>query len=173
MNRLFIFLLVFTFFYLTTRNIIKKNIRLKNFEAAYSYILGIASSLLTLCMVLYPEETFSAALKGLDVWWNIVFPALLPFFIGSEILMGLGVVHFMGVLLEPLMRPVFKIPGAGSFAVAMGLASGFPIGAILTTKMRLKNLVTRYEGERLMSFTNTADPLFMFGAVAVGMFGYP
>jgi sporulation integral membrane protein YlbJ len=29
------------------------------------------------------------------------------------------------------------------------------------------------EGERLMSFTNTADPLFMFGAVAVGMFGYP
>lgn len=24
-----------------------------------------------------------------------------------------------------------------------------------------------------MSFTNTADPLFMFGAVAVGMFGYP
>lgn len=173
MNRLFIFLLIFIFLYIIIRKIVKKNIFLKNSGVAYSYILGIIASALTFCMVLYPEEAFAAAVKGLDVWWNIVFPALLPFFIGSEILMGLGVVHFMGVLLEPLMRPLFRIPGAGSFAVAMGLASGFPIGAILTTKMRLKNLVTRYEGERLMSFTNTADPLFMFGAVAVGMFGYP
>ncbi len=57
--------------------------------------------------------------------------------------------------------------------MAMGLASGFPIGSLLTAKMRQNNLVTRHEGERLMSFTNTADPLFMFGAVAVGMFGYP
>ncbi len=152
MNRFFIFLLIFIFLYIIIRKIVKKNIFLKNSGVAYSYILGIVASALTFCMVLYPEEAFSAAVKGLDVWWNIVFPALLPFFIGSEILMGLGVVHFMGVLLEPLMRPLFRIPGAGSFAVAMGLASGFPIGAILTTKMRLKNLVTRYEGERLMSF---------------------
>ena len=34
-------------------------------------------------------------------------------------------------------------------------------------------MCTRVEGERLLSFTNTADPLFIFGAVAVGMFGRP
>ncbi|MDW7651050.1 MAG: sporulation integral membrane protein YlbJ [Bacillota bacterium] len=128
---------------------------------------------LTVSMVFFPEDAFSAAVKGLDVWWNIVFPALLPFFIGSELLMGLGVVHFMGVLLQPLMRPIFNVPGVGSFVMAMGLASGFPIGSILTTRMRKDELCSKVEGERLMSFTNTADPLFMFGAVAVGMFGYP
>jgi len=69
------------------------------------------------------------------------------------------------------MRPVFNIPGAGAFVVAMGLASGYPVGAALTAELRRKELVSRTEAERLMSFSNTADPLFMFGAVAVGMFG--
>jgi len=138
-----------------------------------TYAWPIIAVALTISMVLYPEDAFAAAVKGLDVWWNIVFPALLPFFIGSELLMGLGVVHFMGVLLEPLMRPVFNVPGVGSFVMAMGLASGFPIGSILTAKLRRDELCSKVEGERLMSFTNTADPLFMFGAVAVGMFGYP
>ena len=137
------------------------------------YFLAGLGVFLTISMVLFPEDAFAASIKGLDVWWNIVFPALLPFFIGAELLMGLGVVHFMGVLLKPLMRPIFNVPGEGSFVMAMGLASGFPIGSILTTRLRRDNLCTKVEGERLMSFTNTADPLFMFGAVAVGMFGYP
>jgi len=125
---------------------------------------------LTISMVLYPEEAFSSALSGLKVWWEVVFPALLPFFIISEILMGLGVVAAMGVMLEPLMRPLFNVPGVGSFVMAMGLASGYPIGAILTSKLRRQKQCTQVEAERLLSFTNTADPLFMFGAVAVGMF---
>lgn len=138
-----------------------------------AYLPAAIAVALTVSMVFFPEDAFSAAVKGLDVWWNIVFPALLPFFIGSELLMGLGVVHFMGVLLEPLMRPLFNVPGVGSFVMAMGLASGFPIGSILTARLRREEMCTKVEGERLMSFTNTADPLFMFGAVAVGMFGLP
>ncbi len=135
------------------------------------YITAAMAIFITLSLVMFPEHAFEAAVNGLNVWWNVVFPALLPFFICAEILMGLGVVHFMGVLLEPLMRPVFNVPGEGSFVMAMGLASGFPIGSILTTRLREQNMCTKLEGERLMSFTNTADPLFMFGAVAVGMFG--
>lgn len=137
------------------------------------FFMAAVGLLLTIAMVVYPENAFEAAVKGLDVWWNIVFPALLPFFIAAEILIGIGVVHFMGVLLEPLMRPLFRVPGIGSFVMSVGLASGFPIGSILTAKLRRQKLCTKEEGERLMSFTNTADPLFMFGAVAVGMLAYP
>ncbi|HHX74317.1 MAG TPA: sporulation integral membrane protein YlbJ, partial [Firmicutes bacterium] len=137
------------------------------------YLPAAIAVALTVSMVLYPEEAYASAVKGLTIWWNIVFPALLPFFIGSEILMGLGVVHFLGVLLEPFMRPLFNVPGVGSFVLAMGLASGFPIGAILTARLRRDGLLSKVEGERLMCFTNTADPLFMFGAVAVGMMDRP
>jgi len=135
------------------------------------YLMAFGAVFITVSMVKYPEIAFSSAIRGLKLWWDIVFPALLPFFILSEILMALGVVHFMGVFLEPLMRPLFNVPGVGSFVMAMGLASGYPIGAILTAKMRRQNLCNQSEGERLMSCANTADPLFMVGAVAVGMFG--
>jgi sporulation integral membrane protein YlbJ len=134
-------------------------------------IMAFGAIFLTISMVLYPDISFEAAAHGLKVWFEIVFPALLPFFIGSEILMGLGAVHFLGVLLEPFMRPVFNVPGVGAFVMAMGLASGYPIGAVLTGKLRRQKMVSRVEAERLLSFTNTADPLFMFGAVAIGMFG--
>jgi sporulation integral membrane protein YlbJ len=124
-------------------------------------------------MVTYPKDAFDSAIMGLNLWWNVVFPSLLPFFILSEILMGIGVVHFIGVLLEPLMRPIFNVPGVGAFAMSMGLASGYPMDAVITCKFRKNQLCTAVEAERLLSFTNTADPLFMFGAVAVGMFGMP
>lgn len=137
----------------------------------WAYAMAGVAVVLTVSMVRHPDVAFKAAVHGLNVWFEIVFPALLPFFIFSEILMGLGVVHAMGVLLEPFMRPLFNVPGAGSFVMAMGLASGYPIGAILTAKLRKQKLCTRVEAERLYSFCNTADPLFMIGAVAVGMFG--
>ncbi len=136
-----------------------------------NYLVSAAVAvLITFFIIVFSEEAFNAALDGLKVWWEVVFPSLLPFFIIAEILMGLGVVHFMGALLEPLMRPLFKVPGVGAFAMAMGLASGYPIGAKITANLRRNNLCNKTEGERLVSFTNTADPLFMIGAVAVGMF---
>lgn len=138
-----------------------------------AYLTAFLTVLLTLAMVRYPKEAFDASVAGLEVWWHIVFPALMPFFVFAQILVGLGVVHLMGVFLEPVMRPLFNVPGTGSFVMAMGLASGFPIGAVLTAELRGRNLCNRAEAERLLCFTNTADPLFMFGAVAVGMLGYP
>jgi sporulation integral membrane protein YlbJ len=135
--------------------------------------MAFGAIFITIAMVQYPKDAFDSAIMGLNLWWNVVFPALLPFFILSEILMGLGVVHFIGVLLEPLMRPVFNVPGVGAFAMSMGLASGYPMDAVITCKFRKSQLCTAVEAERLLSFTNTADPLFMFGAVAVGMFGMP
>lgn len=138
-----------------------------------AYSMAFCAVLLTVAMVQYPKSAFDAAIMGLNLWWNVVFPSLLPFFILSEILMGLGVVHFIGVLLEPLMRPLFNVPGIGAFAMSMGLASGYPMDAVITCKFRKSQLCSAVEAERLLSFTNTADPLFMFGAVAVGMFGMP
>lgn len=136
----------------------------------YQLFLPALTVIITIAIIRFPSDAFDAAIEGLDVWFNIVLPALLPFFIGSQVLMGLGVVHFMGVLLEPFMRPLFNVPGAGSFVMAMGLASGYPIGAMLTAKLNEQSLCNTWEAERLLSFTNTADPLFMVGAVAVGMF---
>nr|WGD69108.1 sporulation integral membrane protein YlbJ [Bacillus subtilis] len=78
--------------------------------------------------------------------------------------------RFVGVLLEPFMRSIFRVPGVGGFVLAMGMASGNPAGAKLTARLRQENQISRVEAERLASFTNSSNPLFIFGAVAVGFF---
>lgn len=136
-------------------------------------LLWLMVVLFTIALVVYPKQGFEAGIVGLKVFWDIVFPSLLPFFILSELMMGLGIVRGFGILLEPLMRPLFSVPGVGAFALSMGLAAGYPMDAVITARFRADNMCTRAEGERLLAFTNTADPLFMFGAVAVGMFKSP
>lgn len=128
------------------------------------------SFFIAVALLMYPEQAFRSSIRGLSIWWDVVFPALLPFFITAEMMMGFGVVHFMGVLFEPLMRPLFRVPGAGGFVMAVGLISGNPMGAKLTSRLREQGLISREEGERLVCFTSTAGPLFIFGAVAVGFF---
>ncbi|HLR07832.1 MAG TPA: sporulation integral membrane protein YlbJ [Bacillota bacterium] len=118
----------------------------------------------------FPEESLNASLRGLELWWEIVFPSLLPFFITAELLIGFGVVKFIGVLFEPIMRPLFNVPGAGSFAWVMGMASGYPSGAKISARLREEKQLTKIEAERLVSFTNASSPLFVFGAVSVGFF---
>lgn len=155
---------------------LKKEMRLAMSTApkrSTTTILATVVVFLTLSLVMYPQEGFKAGVDGLKLFWDVVFPSLLPFFILSELLLGVGIVHALGVLLEPLMRPLFSVPGVGAFALSMGLAAGYPMDAVITSKFRKNKLCTRIEGERLLAFTNTADPLFMFGAVAVGMFHSP
>ncbi|WP_043933442.1 sporulation integral membrane protein YlbJ [Bacillus sp. EB01] len=132
--------------------------------------LAASVTIMAASLITYPQEAFSASIRGLNMWWEIVFPSLLPFFIVSEMLIGFGVVKFIGVLLEPFMRPLFKVPGVGGFVWAMGMASGYPAGAKLTARLRQEGSLTRVEAERLASFTNCSNPLFIFGAVSVGFF---
>lgn len=135
-----------------------------------SPLLGLLLAGCMVLMLMYPSGTLAAALRGLSIWWDVLFPSLFPFFVISEMLLGFGVVHLFGALLDPLMRPLFNIPGSGGFVAAMGYVSGYPVGAKLTAKLREQQLVSRAEGERLVAFTTSSDPIFLLGAVSVGFF---
>lgn len=99
-------------------------------------LLGILLAGCMLLMLIHPSSSLDAALRGLAVWWDVLFPSLFPFFVISEIMLGFGIVHLFGALLDPLMRPLFNIPGSGGFVAAMGYVSGYPVGAKLTAKLR-------------------------------------
>lgn len=137
------------------------------------YLLLIALIVMALLMLLFPRAAWEAGTRGLAIWWDVLFPSLFPFFVLSEVMLGFGIVHFLGKLLDPLMKPLFRIPGSGGFVAAMGFASGYPVSAKLATKLRLQGLVSREEGERLVAFTTSSDPIFLIGAVSVGFFGNP
>jgi sporulation integral membrane protein YlbJ len=129
--------------------------------------------ILTTFMIINPQETVTAAGMGFKLWYTVLLPALLPFFIVAELMVSLGFVNFLGVILEPIMRPIFRLPGCSSLVVVMGFTSGFPIGAVLSRKLYDEKLLNADETERLVSFTNNCSPLFLLGAVGVGMFASP
>ncbi len=128
---------------------------------------------LFILMAAYPQSSLNAGLRGLAIWWDVLFPSLFPFFVISELLLGFGIVHFIGALLDPLMQPLFRVPGCGGFVAAVSCASGYPIGAKLTAKLWEQKWITRIEGERLVAFTTSSDPIFLIGAVSVGFFHQP
>ncbi|MFC4811070.1 sporulation integral membrane protein YlbJ [Paenibacillus sp. GCM10023250] len=135
-----------------------------------SVVPAWSTALLALLLAAFPAQAFEASLRGLAIWWEVLFPALFPFFVISELLLGFGIVHFFGKMLDPFMRPLFRIPGIGGFVVTMGYASGYPVGARLTAQLWEQRLINRAEGERLVAFTTTSDPIFLIGAVSVGFF---
>lgn len=135
-----------------------------------SGFLASIALFVAVALITFPKDALEASMRGIDMWWGTVFPSLLPFFVTAELLIGFGVVRFIGVLFEPIMRPVFNVPGVGSFVWAMGMASGYPSGAKLTARLRQEKQLTKVEAERLVSFTNASNPLFIIAAVSVGFF---
>lgn len=143
---------------------------MRMFRVRPVYVFALAALALAVMLAAHPAHAVAAAARGIAIWWDVLFPALFPFFVISELLLGFGIVHFFGTLLDPLMRPIFRIPGIGGFVMTLGFASGYPVGARLTAQLWEQRLVTREEGERLVAFTTSSDPIFLIGAVSVGFF---
>ncbi len=122
-------------------------------------------------LILFSDTAVKSALNGLNLWAGVVVPSLLPFFIASGIMNATGFTNASGILLEPVMRPFFNVPGCSSFALALGVTSGYPVGAKITSDLRKSGALTKTEAERLLAFTNNSGPLFIIGAVGTGMYG--
>lgn len=59
-----------------------------------SLSLATIVTIMAVALVVFPQESFEASKSGLHMWWQIVFPSLLPFLIISELLISFGVVSF-------------------------------------------------------------------------------
>lgn len=122
-------------------------------------------------LIIFSNSNFQAAKSGLNLWANSVIPSLFPFFISTELLLHTNIIHILGKKLNFLMKPLFNVPGEGSFAFIMGLLSGYPVGAKIATNLRQTNICSKEECERLLSFTNNSSPLFIVGTIGISMFG--
>lgn len=134
-------------------------------------ILPFLFCLFTLCLVLFSKQNLTATKNGLVLWANSVVPALLPFFIATELLSHTTVVSYLGKLLNKWMKPIFHVPGIGAYAFLMGIISGYPVGAKIVTQFRQEGSCSKAECERLLAFTNNSGPLFIIGTVGISLFG--
>ncbi|GGD68713.1 nucleoside recognition domain-containing protein [Paenibacillus nasutitermitis] len=136
-------------------------------------LFAFLSILLVGAIIYRPGEAFQASLQGLTIWWNIVFPGLLPFLSLLELMMAFGGVHFIGTLISPLMQKLFKLPGEAGMAMALGWTAGFPSGAEASAALRRGTVVSRQEGQRLLALSHMPSPLVMLLVVGTGFLNRP
>ncbi len=128
------------------------------------YILLVLATLSA--VLLEPQAALLAAQGALSGWWSKVLPALLPFFIASELLSRLGLIRALSVWLTPVMQPLFRLPGAAALSLLLGFFSGSPTGGAVAADLKRQNLITKNEGERMIAFCNNAGPLYLLITVA-------
>jgi len=134
-----------------------------------NFIIPIVVAFFNFLLILFPGDIVEAARTGLLLWFNNVLPALLPFIIGTNILAAVGFVGFLGELLNPFMMLLFRLPGAGGFALATGMMSGYPMGAKTTAILVQGGHVPPTQAWRLAALCNNAGPLFILGAIGIGL----
>ena len=122
-------------------------------------------------LILFSKNNLASAKNGLILWATAVVPSLFPFFVSTELLSYTNIIKYLGKWLNPIMRPLFNVPGEGSFAFLMGLISGYPVGAKIVSNFIKQGIVTKQEAERLLAFTNNSGPLFIIGTVGITLFG--
>ncbi|NBD22511.1 nucleoside recognition domain-containing protein [Paenibacillus glycinis] len=135
--------------------------------------LACLSILLVASIIMKPDEAFQASLQGLSVWWNIVFPGLLPFLTLLELMLAFGAVHALGALLHPLMAKLFRLPGEAGIALALGWTGGFPCGAEAAAALRKSSVLTVPQGKRLLALSHMPSPIFMLLVVGSGFLHRP
>ncbi|WP_054029023.1 nucleoside recognition domain-containing protein [Bacillus sp. FJAT-28004] len=140
---------------------------------AKTVLLAFLSVLLVVAIILQPDAAFQSSLQGLTVWWNIVFPGLLPFLVLFELIAAFGLAHAIGSLLQPLMSRLFKLPGEAALAIVLGWMGGYPAGAEAAASLRKRNLVSKKQGQRLLALAHMPNPLFMFVVIGAGFLHKP
>lgn len=114
-------------------------------------------------LIAAPAEASDAARQGLSLCLQTVLPSLFPFFVLSSLVVASGAAEGFGRTLAPVMRPLFRLSGAGAVALALGLVGGYPVGARTTAELYRGGALSRSEAERLLSFCNNAGPGFILG----------
>lgn len=121
-------------------------------------------------LLLFPSQAVHAAQDGLSLCFQVILPSLFPFFALSSLAVELGLVSCLGRLLAPLMIPLFRVPGEGAAALALGFVGGYPAGARTTLALYKKGLCSKTEAERMLAFCNNSGPAFILGVVGIGVF---
>ena len=113
----------------------------------------------------------AAAEEALNLCARSVIPALFPFLVVSSLLLSLGLGELLSPMLAGLMEPLFQVDGVGSSALLLGLIGGYPIGAKAAADLYRKKRLSQPEAERLLTFCNNSNPVFLISVLGAGVFG--
>jgi len=138
-----------------------------------SLLLGASSMLVVAGIVHSPGEAFRASLSGLQIWWQNVFPGLLPPIMLAELLAASGLLHGLATLAEPLTRGLFRLPGAAGWAIAFGWSAGIPAGAKETARLRDNGMIRDEDVDTVLLVSHVPNPFLVVLVIGFGFLQSP
>lgn len=123
-------------------------------------------------LLLCPAASSGGARAGLLLCSGVIIPSLFPFIVLGNLFLEMGLPHRVQRLFAPLTKKL-GISGAGSVAFFLGIASGYPVGAITVSEMYGKGAIQKREAEWLLSFCDNSGPAFIVSVAGSAVFHSP
>ncbi len=134
------------------------------------YIPAIFIAILSIFCILNPQNMINSTKSSLTLWATVIVPSLFPFMILSDLTQKTAIPFILNKFLSPLMKILFNLPGISSLAIFLGMTGGYPIGAKITSDLLKENSITKDDANHLITFVNNTGPLFMLGAIGIGIY---
>ena len=97
---------------------------------------------------------------AIDVSWIIPVSAFfMPF------LLNYGILDLVGSLMEPLMRPVFKVPGRSAVNAVASFVSSSSVGVLITSKLYRNGVYTEKEADIIVTGFSAVSVGFAYMAI--------
>ena len=87
----------------------------------------------------------------------------------TKLLTELGLIFKITKRCSKITNKLFGTPGVSLYCFFMSILSGYPIGAKIICDLYNKNLISEEDAKRMSFFCTTSGPIFVIGAVGVGM----
>lgn len=125
-------------------------------------VLGVIVALMLLTKI-GPAWLFEPSM-GPFLYEKLVIPVGVLVPIGSvflALLVGYGLLEFFGVLLQPIMRPVWKTPGRAAVDAVASFVGSYSIGLLITNRVFKEGKYTIKEATIIATGFSTVSATFM------------
>lgn len=122
------------------------------------------------CMIISPAKFIGKSLEGISAWAFNVLPSVLPFMFFTRVLSSLGTLDKLTRPLAPISSALFKTPPISIYTFVMAILSGYPVGSKMVADLYMQGKISKQDAFKMTAFCSTSGPMFIVGAVGVGMF---
>ena len=142
---------------------------MKNYKIRFAFCF-LAVTVFVAAFFLNPALMIDGVSKGLSICATSVIPSLFPFMVLSDYLIRSEFIDFIGRIIDPITKTLFRLPGSAGCAVIMSLIGGYPVGANMIVRLLENGSITQNRAKRMMLFCVNAGPAFVIGTVGTVIF---
>lgn len=139
------------------------------FLSANNIVILVVIGLIAL-FIAKSDRYIQTTYQGVLVWATTVLPSLIPFFFLTALLTKTANLSKFSNKLNRLSRFLYGSEGISLYVRLMSLLSGYPVGAKIICDLYQNGVISEKQSEKYCTFTSTSGPLFIVGAVGIGMY---